>query len=138
MQHLICRRLAYWTTIIPLPALILSLGVSALRIGTGFDILRLLTAFLLLVCGAGYLASIVLTILCGFLSKTPKLLFPPTASLLLAALFVILLPENVREDPWRTVDVLIFIGLVIFNVAQVLSLRRLSSALLRESQYGTR
>jgi len=112
-----------------LPLLALSLVFAAVRSGLGLDFLGIPATALLLISGISYLMSIVLTIVYGFVSKSTQLLFPPFASLLLIALFVIFLPENVREDPWRTSDIFIFVGLVLFNIMQMLSLRRRSLVL---------
>jgi hypothetical protein len=130
MKDLICKRLAFWATVCPLPTLALSLVFAAIRSALSLDFLGILIAALLLISGISYLASLVLTIVCGFVSKSTQLLFPPFASLLLIALFVIFLPEKVREDPWRTSDIFIFVGLILFNIVQMLSLRRRSLVLI--------
>ena len=130
MQDLICKRFAYWATVCPLPMLALSLVFAAIRSALGLDFLTVLTTALLLISGMSYLASLVLTIVYGFVSKSKQLLFPPFASILLIALFVIFLPENVREDPWRTSDIFIFVGLVLISIMQMLSLRRRSLVLI--------
>jgi hypothetical protein len=129
MKDLICKRLAYWATVCPLPMLALSLVFAAIGSGLGLNFLSVLTTALLLISGICYLASLVLTIVCGFMLKSTRLLFPPFASLLLIALFVIFLPEKVQQDPWRTSDIFIFIGLVSFNIMQMMSLRGRSHVL---------
>jgi len=138
MQDLICKRLAYWSTVIPLPALAVSLIVGAVRIGLELEFLRLLMTALLVTSASSYMASLLLTIVCGVVSKSRPLLILPATSLLLIALFVVFLPENVRENPWRVVDIFIFVGLVVLNIMQMLSLRRRSLALTGRDSFGIR
>ena len=125
----ICKRLAYWATFIPLPSIALALALGSVGTSMGLVFLGHVATGLLVISGIAYLVSLILTIVYGFLSKRSRILLPPTASLLLIALFVVLLPENVHEDPWRTVDVLIFGGLAALNVMQIMVLRKRTLAM---------
>jgi hypothetical protein len=128
MQNTICRKLAFFATVAPLPALALCMVLGTLRAGLAWEFLRYPTTTLLIAAGVSYLLSLILSVVCGFLFKAASLLVPPISSLLLIALFVALLPDDVREDPWRVIDVIIFVGLIALNILQILLLRRRSLA----------
>jgi hypothetical protein len=123
-----CKKFAYIATIVPLPLLILGIVFGSLANGLRLDFLGYFSAILLLASGISYLASLILTITYGFVSRRSPLLFTPTTSLLLIALFVGFLPDNVHEHPWRAIDISIFAGLTVLNIAQIFSLRRKSPA----------
>ncbi len=130
MRGSLCKKFALRATMVPLPLLALSIVSGSLATGLGLTYLRYFTVILLLGSGIGYVASLALTIVYGFISRRPPIMFLPAASLVLIALFVAALPEDVRAEPWRAIDIAIFTGLIVMNIAQMISLRKepLSSA----------
>lgn len=136
MYDEICRRLAYWTTSIPLPSIALALILGSIANGSELGFPRHLATGLLVISGIAYLLSLFLTIAYGFMAKKSRILLTPTASLLLIALFVVFLPQNVRENPWRTVDVVTFAGLALLNVMQIVMLRQQTHAIRDKKHHG--
>ena len=124
MRGATCWKLAFAATILPLPLLALATVLGSIGTGLGFGFIRYVTAILLVASGTSYLASFGLAAAYGFISRRPRLLLIPAASLFLIAIFVVALPDNVREEPWRTIDIAVFAGLIALNIAQVLLLRR--------------
>lgn len=137
MRDGICRKLAYWAALVPLPAVVLALLLGSVGAGTGIVFFRTLTAGLLVISGVVYIASLILAVAYGFISKRSRILILPTTSLLLIALFIVFLPDDVREDPWRTVDVVTFAGLAAVNVMQIVALRRGAVAITSENNNGS-
>lgn len=120
----ICRKMAYWAALVPLPTIALALLLGSLGAGLEIESFEHLSTGLLAISGIVYIVSLILAIVYGFISKSSRILIIPTASLLLIALFVIFLPEDVREDPWRLVDVITLGGLAALNVTQIVVLRK--------------
>lgn len=124
MQSALGKRFAILTTALPLPCVIVSLVLGAIRGWLDLDFLQYPINLLLICCGICYPASLVLTLLWGLTTKSAVLLFTPVSSLILITLFVLFLPDNIRENPWRAIDIFIFAGLVVLNLLQYMSLRR--------------
>ncbi len=124
MLRLICARLLYWATVVPLPTLVAVILLTLLGNAAGISFVTGFAALLLWVVAIAFALSILLAVACGLIRKSKILLFPAFLAMLDIALFVIFLPEDETALGWRFIDYILVGGLVALNVVQWLVLRR--------------
>jgi hypothetical protein len=132
MWRVTLLRVALVISLVPIPALVLSLLLLTIDSALGKTPLGDISTALLWVVGVAYLLSMAATMFAGVVWGSRLLLLPPVTSVIDLGLFAVFLPPGDSAVGWRTIDAVLLSLLCLLNVVQIMLLRRHLRSLSQE------